>query len=648
MSKVTLSGARENNLKDVDLELPLGRWISVLGPSGSGKTSLVHQTLLLEGQRRYLSALSPKARLQLGKLGRAELNSLSGLPVTLSVGERALSASARSTVGTLSGALDLLRLLFARVAVDPGGETLSRSHFSFNHPVGACPACAGLGVEDQVDPELLVVDSSKTIRQGALRPTLKNGYTVYSQVTVDVMDRICRVHGFDVDTPWAQLTPEQIRVVFFGTQVFKVPFGKHSIESRMKWSGITARPREEGYYRGLVPVIRETLKRDRNPNILRFVRSVPCSECLGSRLGRAGREAQLSGPVASAVHTLPALLALPLQELLSVLETLPASAVWQALEPSLMGRLQRLTRLGLGHLSLGRESTTLSGGEGQRVRLAAQISGGGGVSGGLGGMLVALDEPTLGLHPESQAGMAQVLEELREAGNTLLVVEHDPDMVRYAEHLVVLGPGAGPHGGAVLRAGPMQPGEAPLGETPAAKACPRAGKGVIVLSGATLNGLAQAELSVQLGCFNLVAGPSGAGKSSLVFGTLLPALNGERGGAFHNLSGVPEGLAIRAVDAKPIGRTPRSTPATWSGLFDLVRKRFAATPQAKALGLSASHFSFNSKAGRCPTCEGLGVLKVGLHLLEDLELECGVCGGGRYAEQVLEVTLGERNIAQTL
>lgn len=648
MSKLILHGARENNLKDVDLELPLGRWISVLGPSGSGKTSLVHQTLLREGQRRYLSALSPKARLQLGKLGRADLGSIQGLPVTLSVGERALSASARSTVGTLSGALDLLRLLFARVAVDPGGEALTRSHFSFNHPLGACPACAGLGVEDQVDPELLVVDSSKTIRQGALRPTLKSGYTVYSQVTVDVMDRICRAHGFDVDTPWAQLTPEQVQVVFFGTQVFKVPFGKHSIESRMKWSGITARPREEGYYRGLVPVIRETLKRDRNPNILRFVRSVACSVCAGSRLARIGRQAQLSGHTPLAGHTLPAFLALPIRELLPVLEGLPGSAAWHALAPSLMGRLERLSRLGLGHLSLGRESTTLSGGEGQRVRLAAQISGGAGIAGGLGGMLVALDEPTLGLHPESQAGMAQVLEELREAGNTLLVVEHDPDMVRYAEHLVVLGPGAGPQGGEVLRAGPIRPGEAPLGETPAAKACPRAGKGVIRLSGATLNGLEQADLDVQMGCFNLVAGPSGAGKSSLVFGTLLPALNGERGGSFETLSGVPKGLAVRAVDAKPIGRTPRSTPATWSGLFDLVRKRFAGTSQAKKLGLSASHFSFNSKAGRCATCQGLGVRKVGLHLLEDLELECSDCGGGRYAEQVLAVTLGGRDIAQTL
>lgn len=641
MPKLILTGARENNLKAVDLELPLGRWISVTGPSGSGKTSMVHQTLLREGQRRYLSALSPKARLHLGKLGRAELQSLVGLPVTLSVGEKALSASARSTVGTLSGALDLLRLLFARMGVDPGGQALSRSHFSFNHPLGACSACDGLGVEDRVDPALLVADPTLSLRQGALRPTLKSGYTVYSQVTVDVMDRICRVHGFDVDTPWAELSPEQIQVVFFGTQALKVPFGKHSIESRMKWSGITARPREEGYYRGLIPVIQETLKRDRNPNILRFVRSVPCSVCSGSRLARAGREARVDG------HRLPELLALPLRALEPALDGLNKSPVWLALAPGLLGRLQRLNRLGLGHLSLARESTTLSGGEGQRVRLAAQISGGR-VSGGLGGMLVALDEPTLGLHPSSQAGMACVLEELREAGNTLLVVEHDPDMVRYAEHVVEMGPGAGPQGGEVLRSSALQAGEAPLGETPAAKTCPRLGEGVIELSGATLHGLERVTLPVRLGCFNLVAGPSGAGKSSLVFGTLLPALSSERGGPFESLSGVPKGLVVRAVDAKPIGRTPRSTPATWSGLFDMVRKRFAGTPRAKELGLSASHFSFNSKAGRCLRCEGLGVLKVGLHLLEDLELECPVCGGGRYQEKVLEVQLGERDIAQTL
>lgn len=641
MSELILQGAREHNLQSVDLALPHGRWIGVVGPSGSGKTSLVFQTLLREGQRRYLGALSARARHFLGKLGRADVDQLKGLQAPIAVGEKVLSANPRSTVGTLTGALDLLRLLFARLGVDPQGVPLSRSHFSFNTPEGACPACDGVGVEDQVAPELLVADPSKSIREGALRPTLKNGYTVYSQVTLEVMNRICGAHGFDVDTPWRALSPAQHRVIFYGTQALKVPFGKHSIESRMKWSGITARPREEGYYRGLIPVIEETLRRDRNPNILRFVRSVPCSECAGSRLARPGRQARVGE------WTLPRLLDLPVQELVDAVRTLPSSPVVEAIVPSLQGRLQRLLRLGLGHLSLARRSTTLSGGEGQRVRLVAQLSA------GLGGQLIALDEPTLGLHPQSQAGMAGVLRELRDLGNTLLVVEHDPDMVRHAEHLVRLGPGAGPEGGRVLESGTLTSDAEPLGTAPPPKAKPRVGKGILWLKGASLHTLNSVDLDLRLGAFNVVQGPSGAGKSSLVFGTLLPALMGEAGGPFDGLEGRPRDLKVLAIDAKPIGRSSRSTPATWTGLFEKIRKRFAATDLAKAQSLSASRFSFNSKpgkdgAGRCPACEGLGVVRIGLHLLQDVERPCGVCGGDRYGPQIQGVSLRGLNVGQVL
>ncbi|NOY27105.1 MAG: excinuclease ABC subunit UvrA, partial [Oligoflexia bacterium] len=292
MSSLILRGAREHNLCAIDLDLPHGRWIAVVGPSGSGKTSLVFSTLVREGQRRYLGALSARARHFLGKLGRAEVDAIAGLPPTIAVGQRALTAHARSTVGTLTGGLDLLRLLFARQAQGPRGVALTRAHFSFNHADGACPACRGLGVEDQVDPDLLVADPSKSLREGALRPTLKNGYTVYSQVTLDVMDQLCQAHGFDVNRPWCSLSDAQRDMVLYGSKALKVPFGKHGIASRMRWEGITARPREEGYYRGLIPVIRETLKRNRNPNILRFVRSVPCSVCAGSRLACPGRQAR--------------------------------------------------------------------------------------------------------------------------------------------------------------------------------------------------------------------------------------------------------------------------------------------------------------------------------------------------------------------
>ncbi len=635
---LSLRGAHEHNLRHVDLDLPLGLWTSVVGPSGSGKTSLVVDTIVREGQRRFLGGLSARARQFHAKLGRAAVDGVRGLPATIVVGQQTATDSARSTVGTLSGVLDLLRLLFAREGVDPGGVALTRSHFSFNHALGACEACGGLGLEDRVAPEKLVADPRKSIRAGALRPTLKNGYTVYSQVTVDVMDQICRAHGFDVDTPWETLSDEQRDVILYGTKALKVPFGKHGIESRMRWEGITARPREEGYYRGLVPVIQETLERNRNPNILRFVETVACGTCGGSRLARPGREARVGS------RRLPELLAMPVCELRPALASLDDTPVWGALRPGVLLRLERMERLGLAHLALDRPSGTLSGGEGQRLRLAAQLTA------GLGRQLIAFDEPTLGLHPSGQAGMRAVLDELRELGNTLVVVEHDPDMVRHADHLVRLGPGAGAEGGAVVESGPLRASDAaegPLGPPPTRKAHRRAGRGHLRLRGATLHNLADADLDVRLGAFNVVCGASGAGKSSLVFGTLLPALQGEGAGLFRELEGAPAG-GVQAVDARPIGRTPRSTPATWSGLFDLVRKRFAAEPLAIERGYGAGRFSYNNKEGRCATCEGLGFRRIGLHLMEDVELDCPDCGGGRYAPETLEVLHRGRSVAQVL
>ncbi|MCP5021664.1 MAG: AAA family ATPase, partial [bacterium] len=631
---IRLRGAKEHNLQGVDLDLPKGLWIAVTGPSGSGKTSLVFDTLVREGQWRYLAGLSARARHFFGKLGSAQVDELGSLPVPLAVGVHQSGGHARSTVGTLSGLLDLWRLYFARCAVDPAGEAVTRSHFSFNQQVGACEACAGLGVMDRVDRDLLINDPALSIRGGALVPTLKNGYTVYSQVTLEVMGEICAAHGFDVDTPWRDLSDEQRHVIMHGTKSLEVAFGKHSIESRMKWEGITARPREQGYYRGLIPVIEETLKRNRNANILRFVRSVACSTCEGSRLGRVGRGARIGD------LCLPEILGTAVEGWSDLRDRLPESEVAQVLIPELHARYGRLQRLGLAHLSLARGSTGLSGGEAQRLRLAAQLTA------GLGGMLVALDEPTLGLSPDGQQGMTDVLNEFRDAGNSLLVVEHDPDMVRHADHWVALGPGAGVDGGRVVFQG--DPSEHPLGEVPEPKEKSRQGSGgILELVGATLHNLRGAHLQVPLGTLHVVLGPSGAGKSSLVFQTLLPALTGQPGGAFAELTGVPGGKA-QAVDARPLGRTPRSTPATWSGLFDGVRKWFAASPDAKQRGWGPGRFSYNNKEGRCATCEGLGVTRIGLHLLQDVEVVCETCAGSRYGVETLKVKRAGKNIGQVL
>ncbi|MHC4379037.1 MAG: excinuclease ABC subunit UvrA, partial [Planctomycetota bacterium] len=307
-------------------------------------------------------------------------------------------------------------------------------------------------------------------------------------------------------------------------------------------------------------------------------------------------------------------------------------------------RVERMERLGLGHLSLDRPSGTLSSGEAQRLQLASQLTA------GLGRQLIAFDEPTLGLHPSGQEGMRAVLDELLELGNTLLVVEHDPDMVRHADYLVRMGPGAGSEGGRVVESGPLEASdeaEGPLGPPPVRKVERRGGRGRLRLRGATLHNLKETDLDVRLGAFNVVCGPSGAGKSSLVFGTLLPALAGEGRELCRELEGAPKGR-VQAVDARPIGRTPRSTPATWSGLFDLVRKRFAAEPLAVERGWGAGRFSYNNKDGRCSVCDGLGFRRIGLHLMEDVELDCPACGGGRYAAETLEVKHRGRDVAEVL
>lgn len=633
LRSLRVQGATEHNLRSVDLDVELGTWTAVVGPSGSGKTSLVFDVILKEGERRYLGAASPKARQFFGKLGRAEVERIEGLPVPMAVARRSVTTNPRSTVGTQSGALDLLRLLFAREA-SAGGVQLTRSHFSFNTELGACAACGGLGEQDTVDPGLVIADPSRSIRDGALVPTLKSGYTVYSQVTLEVMDTICRAHGFDVDTPWETLTDEQRHVILYGTKKLVVPFGKHSLESRMKWEGITARPREEGHYRGIVPVIEETLKRGRNPNIMRFVRSTACAECGGSRLGEAGRSARLPSG-----EGLAELCALPVEQLGGWAERSLDTPVGAAIAPSLRAILGRMTRLGLGHLSLDRAANTLSGGEAQRLRLAAHLVG------GLSGALFTLDEPTLGLHPDAQAGMRDVLDELVDEGNTLLVVEHDPDMVAHADRVVALGPGAGPEGGRIVD---------DLSETRGAldlewvRAHRSPVDPPIRLTGASLHNLQDATLEVARGVLNVVIGPSGAGKSSLVFGTLLPALEGKPGGPFATLEGVEAG-SVHAVDARPMGRSSRSTPATWSGLFDLVRKRFASTDVARSRGWGASHFSFNAKkGGRCTECEGLGVVRVGLHDFEDVAAVCPRCGGGRFESETLDARVDGASIADVL
>ncbi|RLB50363.1 MAG: excinuclease ABC subunit A, partial [Deltaproteobacteria bacterium] len=688
--RISIRGARQHNLQSVDVDIPHDRLTVITGVSGSGKSSLAVDTLFREGQRRYLESLSSHARQLLGKLERPALDAAEGLRPALAVDQRSGVHNPRSTVGTLSEIYDYLRLLFARVGTQhceacagrlpqrgadrraqvgscPScGATvpaLTASLLSFNVPQGACPSCRGLGVEDRVDPQLLIADPERTLRQGALVPTTPNGYIVYSQVTVDVLDRVCHAHGFSVDVPSLELSDEQRNVVLNGSDRIRVPFGKHPLESRMRWTGITAKPRIEGHYQGLVPIIDEILKHKRNRNVLRFARTFPCSACDGSRLGPAARAVELAGQTISEwandeVETLD-------QRVLDLELSGQDQTIAQPVLRAIRKRAELLEQLGLGHLNLSRSSESLSGGEAQRIRMATQVSS------GLRGVLYVLDEPSLGLHPRDHSRLQGVLKQLRDGGNTVVSVEHDPTAMLAADWLIDIGPGPGDAGGRVLYSGP--PGALLDAKVPAATARESVTRQLLhdppthhrpaidhddgpqlTIRGAAENNLQGIDVSFRLAALNVVTGVSGAGKSTLVNRILARALRRKLHGAIsppgvHTGIDGTEGLGkLISIDQAPIGRTPRSNPATYTKVFDAIRACFAKTPEAQARGLTKGHFSFNVKGGRCELCQGAGVETVGMHFLGDVAVTCSACAGRRFDETVLAVTYRDHTVLDVL
>jgi excinuclease ABC subunit A len=674
---ISVRDAREHNLAGVDVDIPRGSLTVVTGVSGSGKSSLAFDTIFAEGRRRYLETFSSFARQFLGKLSRPLVGSIEGLSPAVSVSQSTVVRSPRSTVGTMTEIYDLLRLLWARLgSVEPGAPpiTLQRQLFSFNSPHGACPVCKGLGLEDRLDPELLVAHADRTVRGGALRITTPTGYVIYSQVTIDVLDQVCRAHGFSVDIAWKDLTPAQRDIILNGSDIIRIPYGKHPLESRMKWTGITAKPREEGVYKGILPVMEQILRQKRNDNILRFVRSMPCRACGGTRLRPEALSVTFGG------HTIAQAAATPVRDLPALFEDASVGAraahpAFKTIRSQILERVAVLERLGLGYLTLDRDSTTLSGGEAQRLRLARQASI------GLSGLLYVLDEPSIGLHPQDTGRLLDVLFSIRERGNTLLVVEHDEDTIREADWIVDVGPGPGPAGGRVLFSGPYadfvsdQPAgveEPALGESrtrafligreridiPSPR---RAGTGTMVVSGLSAHNLKDVQATFLLGAFNVVSGVSGAGKSTLLDETqrlvsaAIPVSPTRKSGSSRT---APETRAEQAppsagsgpqirlssdihkvisIDQAPIGRTPRSNPATYTGIFDTIRDVFAAEPAAIARGFSKGRFSFNVAGGRCEACEGAGVLQIGMQFMGPVTVVCDVCGGQRFNEETLSV-----------
>ena len=642
MANLEIYNASAHNLKGIVVTIPHQRFTCVCGVSGSGKSSLVYDIIERESKKRFFESFSAYARQKIGKMGRARAERITGLLPVISLRQHISASGSRSTAGTMCGVDELLRLLFARFGVsDDTALLLTRSLFSRNTPQGMCTQCRGLGREEYIDEQRIIDDETRSLRERALRVTLKDGYTVYSQVTLANLDIVCRHHGFTVDTPLRELTTDQRRVLFYGSDAVEITYGKHTLKSRLKWQGMVAKPPEKGFYKGIIPVMSEILKRDRNPNILRFCSSRSCSACEGSGLNEAARSVIFEGrPITwysdRTFEELDAFMASYATEnraLAKVVRSLGEKTRW-------------LCRLGLGYISASRRAPTLSGGEAQRVRLVGAL----GI--GLKNIMYLLDEPTAGLHLKESTQMIRLFYELTAQGNTVVVVEHDRNTILSSDHLIEIGPGAGYMGGEVVYQGPTAGwvesaykrelcGE--VSRPHVAETTSGGEEALCRLSGITFRNLKSIDVSLKLSALNVVCGVSGSGKSSLVMHELPRRCLHDT----HKAPGVGFTRIIEVTNA-PMGRTSRSNPATYTGVFNEIRKRFAATPLARERGYKATHFSFNTSKGSCDECKGHGRLELGLHFMENYTVVCPSCGGQRFKEEVLEVTLMGKNIAQVL
>ncbi len=803
--EVVVRGARTHNLRDVSVRIPRNRFVVLTGPSGSGKSSLAFDTLYAEGQRRYVESLSPYARQFLDQLEKPDVESIEGLSPALSIEQRSIGRSPRSTVGTATEISDYLRLLFARAGkphcprcgnpiapqtvgqmtnrvmeLDEGSRIqilapmirgrrgayrkeldemrrrgyvyaridgvmreleedirlarqgrhdiefvvdrivvrqsgqgrveeslqtaldladglaivlvqaptrdrekaknesgaewlLSRSNacadcgislpeitprmFSFNSPAGACPDCDGLGVQRRFDAGLLIPDPSKALRDAIEPWQQKRHVRYYAQVLADLAEHL----KVDLDTPWQRL-PAKVRSAILEGLPDEVDF---SVGGRPTRSGKPRKTRAKRPWHGVI----DELQRREDTKLERFQIPSPCADCAGTRLSDKARSVRLDG------HGIHELSALSIAELRAFFETFEARISEAGAETGSSGqldvarrvgveireRLAFLADVGLDYLSLDRPAATLSGGEAQRIRLATQIGS------SMLGVLYILDEPSIGLHSRDNARLLSSLVRLRDNGNSVVVVEHDEATIRAADHVIDMGPGAGIHGGEVVAQGPpdalardpQSPTGAwlagresiPIPERPPLR---KPGSKAIRLRGCRANNLKAVDFELPLGALTVVTGVSGSGKSTLVGETLHRALAArlygalDTPGAFESLEGEDAIEKVIDVDQAPIGRTPRSNPATYSGAFGGIRQLFSQVPEARARGYDPGRFSFNVAGGRCEACQGGGSLRVEMHFLPDLFITCEVCGGQRYNGETLGIHYKGRSIADVL
>jgi excinuclease ABC subunit A len=783
--KIIIRGARQHNLKNINVEIPRDKLVVITGLSGSGKSSLAFDTIYAEGQRRYVESLSSYARQFLGLMEKPDMDYIEGLSPAISIEQKAAARNPRSTVGTVTEIHDYLRLLYAHIGhphcwicgrpiqrqtvqqiVDtvkkfpPGAriyvlapvvrsrkgqhrgvleeikregflrvrvdgelhriqeplrlqktkkhtievvvdrlvlegdyqerltesielalkigsgmiivhelpnqdhlfserfacphcevsmEELAPRMFSFNSPYGACPRCDGLGSHMEIDPELVVPDKTKSLIQGCIAPL---GEQPRGNWYGSILKSLARHYGFNFTTPWYRLDPKVREILLYGTGQERLRMSYTS----ERWTGTYI-----GGWEGTIPNLMRRYRQTKSSGIREWIEQFmsmrPCPECGGSRLKKESLAVTVGG------KNLGDFSRLSIKEALTFLNELKLSRMEQAIAQQILKevkeRLGFLVDVGLDYLTLDRAANTLSGGEAQRIRLATQIGS------QLMGVLYILDEPSIGLHPRDNSRLLNTLKRLRDLGNTIMVVEHDQETMEAADHVIDLGPGAGEHGGEVIYSGP------PAGlltcrrsitglylsgrrRIPVPRVRRRGLQRDLILRQARGNNLKRIDVAFPLGKFTVVTGVSGSGKSTLVNETLYPVLAKELHGArkYPLPHDAVEGLEfldkVVEIDQKPIGRTPRSNPATYTGVFTPIRDLFAQLPESKLRGYKPGRFSFNVKGGRCEACEGDGIIKIEMNFLPDVYVTCEVCKGKRYNRETLEITYKGKNIADIL
>ena len=786
---IDIKGARENNLKNIDVKIPRDKMVVLTGLSGSGKSSLAFETIYAEGQRRYVESLSAYARQFLGQMEKPNVDSIEGLSPAISIDQKTTSKNPRSTVGTVTEIYDYIRLLFARIGVphcpkcgkeiksqsidqivdavialpertkfqilapvvrgrkgeytkvfekaakdgfvrvrvdgevyDPSADEIvldkQKKHnieivvdrlvvrkgmekrltdsletalkmagglvtidlvdegremmfsqnyacedcgisldeltprmFSFNTPYGACPHCMGLGNVEILDPDRIIPDKTKTINEGAIAVY---GWTGTDKNSISAMyyRGLAEKYGFSLDVPVEELSDEVMDILLYGTGAEKV---KLSYERKF------AKGEQYARFEGVINCVerryRETDSEWAKKEIQEFMYNMPCPQCKGTRLKKESLAVTVKGHNINEVSNLSIAEGLDFFEKLQLDER--EALIGNQILKEIRERMNFLVSVGLDYLTLTRSSGTLSGGEAQRIRLASQIGS------GLMGVLYILDEPSIGLHQRDNHKLIDMLKRLRDLGNTLIVVEHDEDTMYAADHIVDIGPGAGIHGGEVVAQGTVEEikkcensetglylsgkKKIPVPETR------RKGNGnYLTITGASQNNLKNVDVKIPLGTATCVTGVSGSGKSSLINEVLYKVLANElnrakqKPGKYKKISGLEYLDKVINIDQSPIGRTPRSNPATYTGLFGDIRNLFASTPDAKSRGYGPGRFSFNVKGGRCESCCGDGIIKIEMHFLPDVYMPCEVCGGRRYNRETLEVRYKGKSIYDVL